>query len=115
MTVDLAKLPKLTVNALSSIKHQVTVLREPYKEKREGFHPLTLQPIISEVTVVPSVALTLDMPAPRTVRIFAHRTKPMSEPVQLREFKDADFDALKQQVEAAEVSWEEYIARVMNG
>ena len=112
---DLSKLPKSTATALAAIKHQVSVLREPWKEKRTLVHPLTMQVLEGEVVVVPIVQLTVDMPTPRAVRVWARRTKPVADPVLLREFKDTDFDALKSQVENAEVSWEEYIAQVMNG
>ena len=116
----ISKLPLSAVNAIASMKHQVSVLSEPWKEKREAVHPLTMQRIEQEVTIVPRINLLIEMPAPRTLHVYAHRVKPMAERVLLREFKDADFDALRQQVENADgegkgVSWEEYFVRVVNG
>lgn len=111
----LSRLPKTAAAGMSKIFQTMDDLRKPFKQKRTVVHPLTLQALEQEIEVQPNVNLVVQMPAAKVVRIYAHRIKPMTKPTLVQEFVEADFDALRSQVEAAGVSWEEYFAQVMNG
>lgn len=110
--VDLKGLPDQLVIALHGVRDHVQNLRKPYTARTSTFNPATQQTDYLDSTVTPKVSLIIDMPAPKTVRVYVQRTKPHGDPVLVKSITDDHYDALAQRVSSEKVSWEEFFNRV---